>query len=118
MIKNKNIFGIFVLMAVCSAFIGCAKKPASGSQAFATATPEIRQMWEDATAHDQTNDYVVASRGYRGLLSQREKLTAEQAQAVMDASLALNQRMTAAANNGDEAAKAAAQQLMKQAMTR
>lgn len=115
---SKNIFWIFALLAVCGAFIGCAKKPAAGNQAFAAATPEIRQMWEDAAAHDQTNDYVGASSGYRGLLSQREKLSADQAQAVMDASLALNQRMTAAANSGDEAAKAAAQQLMKQAITR
>jgi hypothetical protein len=110
MIK-KFYLTVSMLLVACGIMAGCAKKTESSNPAFANAAPEIKAIWDQAVAADKTNDYVAASTGYRSLIAQKDKLSGEQIEAIQDASLAMNQRLTAAANSGDAAAKAAAAKL-------
>lgn len=96
-----------VLLLASGVFFGCAKKTAAASQAFAKASPEIQQKWSDAVAADQTNGYVAAITGYHSLMALKAQLTDEQITALNAAAVAINQRLYAAANSGDAAAKEA-----------
>ena len=91
--------------------VGCGKKAVGGTAAFSQATPEIKQIWDKAAADDKANDYVAAVTGYRSLMAQRANLTEDQLAAVNTAALAINQRLNAAANTGDAAAKEASLKL-------
>ena len=104
---KKYVAAVAVLLLAGGVFFGCAKKAASGSQAFAKASPEIQQLWNNAAAADQTNAYVAAVTGYHSLMAQKAQLTDEQITALNAAALAINQRLYAAANHGDAAAKEA-----------
>lgn len=68
-------------------------------------------FWDEAVADDATNNYLAATAGYHTLMEQRAGLTDEQITAVNAAALALNQRLYAAANSGDAAAKDASSKL-------
>lgn len=109
--NKKYIPAACLLLLAGVTFSGCAKKPATGSRAFATAPPEIREIWDNAVAADQTNGYVAAITGYHDLMTQKASLTDEQITAVKAAALAINQRLYAAANSGDAAAKDASLKL-------
>jgi hypothetical protein len=106
MIK-KHLMVVAVLLLAGGAFFGCAKKAAIGSQVFTQAPSEIREIWDNAVAADQTNGYVAAITGYHSLMAQKDRLTDEQITTLNAAALAINQRMYAAANSGDPAAKEA-----------
>jgi hypothetical protein len=110
MIKNY-VAAVCFLLLVSGVFLGCTKKSAAGNQAFAKAAPEIKTVWDQAVADDQTNNYVAAITGYHNLMTQKARLTDEQIAAVNAAALAINQRLYAAANNGDAAAKEASLKL-------
>ena len=110
MIKNYFVVVCVLLLAV-GVFLGCAKKSSSANQAFAKAAPEIKAVWDQAVADDQANNYVAAVTGYHNIMAQKAKLTDEQINAVNAAALAINQRLYAAANNGDAAAKEASLKL-------
>ena len=88
-------------------------RAASANQAAsAEAAPEIKeQPWDKKgmVADDQANDYVAALTGYHKLMAKKDSLTPEQSEAVNNAALAINQRLYAAANSGDPAAKEAHQ---------
>ncbi len=112
MIKNL-LMTMCVGLLACGIFFGCAKKSAEGSQAFGHAAPEIKQVWDKAVADDKANDYVAAVTGYHSLLVQRTNLTVDQLAAVNGAALAINQRLYAAVNSGDDAAKDASTKLAK-----
>jgi len=103
---------VCLLALGCAVFSGCAKKTAANQEAFSNAAPEIKQIWDKAVADDKANDYVAAVTGYRSLMAQRASLSAEQLAAVNAAALAINQRLYAAANRGDAAAKAASLKLV------
>lgn len=109
--NKKYIPAVCFLLFVAWAFSGCAKKAATGNRAFATAPPEIREIWDNAVAADQTNGYVVAITGYHDLMTRKASLTDEQITVVKAAALAINQRLYAAANGGDAAAKDASLKL-------
>ena len=117
MIK-KYILAISIIMSVCGVFAGCGKKSAAGSQAFAKAAPEIKEVWEKAIAADQANDYLTAITNYQSLMVKKSTLTDPQVEALNSAALAINQRLYAAANNGDAAAKEASAKLVKMQMGR
>jgi hypothetical protein len=102
---------VCLLLLGCGVFGGCAKKAAADNQAFSNAAPAIKQTWDKAVAEDKANDYVAAVTDYRSLMAQRSSLSAGQLDAVNAAALAINQRLYAAANNGDAAAKAASLKL-------
>lgn len=110
MIKNHLALAGALLLAG-AVFFGCAKKTASGSQAFANASPEIKAIWDNAVAADQTNGYVAAVTGYHDLMLRKAGLSDDQITAVNAAALAINQRLYAAANSGDAAAKDASLKL-------
>ena len=109
--NTKRIAAVCWLLFAGGVFSGCAKKAATGSGAFVAASPEIRETWDKAVAADQTNGYVVAITGYHDLMTQKASLTDEQIAAVKAAALAINQRLYAAANSGDAAAKEASLKL-------
>jgi hypothetical protein len=110
MIK-KYLMAVAVLLLAGGAFFGCAKKADVGSQVFDQAPPEIREIWDNAVAADQTNGYVAAITGYHSLMAQKGKLTDDQITTLNAAALAINQRLYAAANSGDPAAKDASLKL-------
>lgn len=101
-----------IVLAIAGVFAGCAKKSSGGNQAFAKATPEIKAIWDQAEVADKANDYVTAITNYRILMAQREKLTPQQSEALDAASLAIKQRLSAAANSGDAVAKEASMKLV------
>ena len=88
---------------------GAKKAPTADAKVFAEAPVEIKQAWDEASTADRTNGYAPAQTLYYALM--REKLTPEQRQAVNQASTALNDRLTAALQKGDPAAKAALAEL-------
>ena len=113
MIKKFLVATVLLVLAGLGV-IGCSRKSAAGASAFDQAAPEIKQAWEQAVAADKANDYFAAVTGFHTIMVKRDKLTEAQIEAVNDACLAVNQRMMAAANNGDAAAKAASDKLIKQ----
>jgi hypothetical protein len=110
---NKHTLAVTLLLALCGVWAGCAKKASSPAQVFEQATPEIKQAWNKAVAADKADDYVAAVTGYRELLLQKDKMSGEQAQALIDANLAVNQRLNAAFKQGDPAAKEAVGKLFQ-----
>lgn len=90
---------------------GCHKKADSGSGAFNSAPPEIKSVWDQAVADDRANNYVAAITGYHTIMERKTGLTDEQITALNAAALAINQRLYAAANSGDAAAKDASLKL-------
>jgi len=90
---------------------GCQKKAAADNQAFNSAPPEIKQVWDKAVADDKANDYVAAVTGYHELMAKKSGLTPSQLDALNAAALAINQRLYTAANAGDAAAKEASMKL-------
>ncbi len=108
---NRCLLTLYFSLAVIGLLCGCSKKTGANNQAFEKAPPEIKAIWDQAVADDQANNYVSSITEYRSLMAQRSKLTGEQLDAVNTAALAINQRLYAAANNGDAAAKVASQKL-------
>lgn len=93
---------------------GCVKKSGQANmQALDQAAPEIKADWDVAVAADKTNDYFTASIAYAKVIRQETKLTPKQFDTVLTASHALSQRLMAAAESGDPAAKQALVQLMQ-----
>jgi hypothetical protein len=108
---NKYRMAFLISFVTCAWLAGCGKKAGSDGQVFQKASPEIKELWAKAVADDQANNYVASVTEYRSLMAQRDKLTEEQLEAVNAAALAINQRLYAAANNGDAAAQAASLKL-------
>ncbi len=113
---KKSLFVFSVILTLCGLMAGCGKNVANGNQVFVQAAPELKQAWDQAVNADKTNDYVAAVTGYRSLMKQGNTLTADQVDAVNAAALAINQRMYAAGQNGDEAAKQALQKFSQMQM--
>ena len=110
----KKFFFAACLLALAGLFVtGCSRKAAAGASAFDQAAPEIKQAWDQAVVADKANDYYTAVTSYHLVLAQKDKLTDAQNEVVNAACLAVNQRMFAAANNGDAAAKAASDKLVQ-----
>jgi hypothetical protein len=111
---KKNFVAVFCFLLLAGGlFCGCSKKTAVGSQVFEQASPDVKVAWDKAVTADKSNDYVAAITGYHSLMAQKASLSPQQNEVVNAASLAINQRMYAAANNGDEAAKTASAQLVQ-----
>ena len=109
--NKKFCRSVAIAGLILGGLAGCSPKTENHNQLFEKAAPEIKAVWDQAIAADRANDYVAASTGYRNLLAQKASLSADQITAVQEASLAMNQRLNAAANGGDAAAKAAAAKL-------
>jgi hypothetical protein len=71
---------------------------------FQKATDEVRQEAESAVTAIQSQDDTAAYLQLENL-SKRPELTDEQRQAMMDAWMAVNRRLAAAASNGNAAAE-------------
>ena len=108
---NKYRMAFLISFVTCAWLAGCGKKAGPDGQVFQKASPEIKELWAKAVADDQANNYVASVTEYRSLMAQRDKLTEEQLEAVNAAALAINQRLYAAANDGDAAAQAASLKL-------
>lgn len=108
---TKYLMAFMISLVTCALLAGCHKKAGSDGQVFQKASSEIKAIWDKAVADDQANNYVASVTEYRSLMAQRDKLTEEQLEAVNAAALAINQRLYAAANNGDATAKAASLKL-------
>lgn len=110
---KKYMMAVCLLLLAGGLLSSCAKKTATGSRAFAAAPSEIKEIWDNAVAADLTNGYVAAITGYHDLMTRKTSLTDEQIAAVNAAALAINQRLYAAANNGDATAKEASLKLAR-----
>jgi hypothetical protein len=111
MLRNPPL-AVSVVAVVCGLMVACGEQVSSTGKAFNDAAPDLKQTWDKAVSADKGNDYVAAATGYRSLLLKRASLSEAQFDAVSAASVAINQRMNAAANKGDAAAKQAVAQLM------
>ncbi len=111
--KKQFILLFAVLLAVGGLFAGCSKKTGASSHVFDNATPQLKEVWTKAVTADAANDYVTACTAYRNLLAEKVNLSGDQLDAVNAASIAINQRMNAAVNAGDAAAKKATADLYK-----
>jgi len=94
-----------------SMFVGCSSS--ADQNAFEKASPEIKANWDRALAADKANDYFTASTSYANVLKEEIKLTPQQLALLESTSRALTQRMMAAAESGDPAAKQALVKLMQ-----
>lgn len=94
---------------------GCGKQTGGLSpnekQAFDSASPEVKQNWEMALAAGQTNDYVASLTLFGRLLSR--EMSPEQKNAASKEMTAVNERMFAAAQKGDQAARKAIEELRR-----
>jgi hypothetical protein len=104
---KKPLLTLGCLAAAAWLFAACGGGP--DKSAFKSASPEIKQVWNTATAADGANDYLVANTNYVALLSQ--PISADQVAAVQAALRALNERMQDALAKGDPAAQKAVEQL-------
>jgi hypothetical protein len=101
------------LSAVLLVAAGCGQESSTSTpgltradlKAFDKAAPEIKQAWQVALEADRTNGLVTAQQLLKDLLA--ENLTPEQVQAAAKESGLVNQRLRAAAEQGDAAAKQA-----------
>jgi hypothetical protein len=105
---KRTFIAICVLLA-CVLTQGCGDSAYTLSKeeaaAFNGATPEVKQLWEQARKADQANDYLAAGNSYRSLLA--KGITPEQMAAVQTALGGLNIRLNEAATKGDAAAQKA-----------
>ena len=107
---------LFLLATLIGAFFlaGCGddtpKLTGADLQAFDGAPAEVKAAWDQAVAKDKANDYAAAGAAYFSLLRQ-PGLSEAQLQAVRNAAAAMNQRLYAAAAQGDAAAQQAIQKL-------
>ena len=114
-LAHKLIFALpaACLLATLVAAPGCGKggpKSASGSKAFASASPDIKSEWDKIAAADTANDYATVILSSRKLLPQ-SVLTTEQRFALSQTMTAANTRMMDAAQKGDAAAIKANQEV-------
>jgi hypothetical protein len=108
---RKYLSVVCLWLLVGGLISGCARKPTGGNLAFVKAPPEIKALWDQAVADDQTNNYVAAVTGYHAIMDQKARLTDEQIEAVNVAALVINQRLYVATTRGDAAAKEASMKL-------
>src|SRR5207237_814721 len=92
----RSCVAILVATTVLLFSIGCGgKKSAAPSskdlQAFNSAAPDIKQMWETALQADKTNDYATAETLLYALV--RPELTKEQQDAVSHRLTSVKQRL-------------------------
>lgn len=116
-----NLVGFALLLAACLLLPGCGsggapKLSAQNKEAFSKASADLKQQWEQALKLDAASDYAGAGSNYFALLAQN--LSAEQLEAVQTAAAAMNHRMYAAADKGDEAAKKAIETLSQRGTRR
>lgn len=100
---------IAIIGAVSLFIAGCgndAPKISSQEKALLkNSTPEIKQLFEQASAADNANNYLSACTNYYALLHQ--SLTLDQGMAMQTALKSLKLRMIEAAAKGDAGAKTA-----------
>jgi len=95
---------------------GCDKKvevPKSGASAFASAKPEVQQIWSAAAAASVKNDYLGATTNLLALQAQSSSLSSEQAAAVEELWGALGVKTFAAAEKNDPGAVEAMKAIRK-----
>ena len=88
------------------------KLSAKHNQAFASAEPQTKAMWDMASDAIKTNGYVVAMQALQALVEQTN-ITPAQVTAAQVTVTAVSDKMYAAANSGDAAAQEAIQELRK-----
>ena len=112
---SKCLARLGLALALWVVVAGCSKYgKESQAVAFDRAPPEIKADWDMALAADKTNDYYTASTTYAKILNRESQLTPKQLETLEATSRDLSQRMVAAANEGDDAAKQALTKLMKE----
>jgi hypothetical protein len=101
-----------VTLALCA---GCKKDPlkmtTSEANAFGSATPEIKQLWDAALEADKTNGYMTAEVCLYNIF--RPEATEEQKSAAGKKLAEIHQRLLALVEKGDADAKAALQEMQK-----
>jgi hypothetical protein len=117
---NRLLLWMAVSTLLCGIAAGCGKQtslPKVPSNTFATAKPELQQIWAAAMACSEKNDYLGATTNLMALQARPSALSAEQKQAVDDLWAAMGNRIFAAAEKGNpEAVKA--MQAVRQARPR
>ena len=107
-IKNTVVWlGIMLMAGLLATGCGKGSSAKSAEKGFASAPPEIKALWDQASAADKANDYVTATVVYKQILRQQDKLKEDQVQIVQDASGKLFQRLVDASTKGDPAARQA-----------
>jgi hypothetical protein len=105
----SKILNFVAIGIACLLLSGCGDNSYSLSKeelaAFKDATPELKQLWEQAQKADKANDYLTAGNNYRSLLA--KGITTEQLVAVQTALGGLNYRINEAAAKGDASAQKA-----------
>ncbi len=105
-----------ILTLFCAASLGtlaltsCKKGASGGAEAFRSAPPEVKKLWDGATAAMTTNGYAKAILQLRQLRA-LPGLSAEQARVVEETTTRINDQMYDAANREDPAGKQALQEL-------
>lgn len=101
--------GVFLLAPSGCRRGGSNEVSSKEQHAFDKATPELAQSWAAAVGAAKTNDYFGAETLLHQLL--RQDLTAQQKQAAEHQLTIVVERLNAALDRGDPAAKAALDQL-------
>ena len=106
---NRSTLASGILASALLLFNGCGNNEYALSKqdlaAFKTATPEMKQLWEQGLKADRADDYLTAGNSYRALLT--NNVTPDQLVALQNALGGLNQRLNNAAAKGDAAAQKA-----------
>jgi hypothetical protein len=100
------LFFLAMVLAGCGKSVSGVK-----SNAFDNAQAPVKEVWVQAVACAQTNDYAGAAIRMMGL--RNERLTPEQAAAVESAMKTVTEAMYQAADRGDAAALKAVEELKR-----
>jgi hypothetical protein len=112
----KGHFFVLSIPVIALVLNGCGPKAGPGlnvkdKQAFDQAPLEVKQVWDRVQEADRTNGYALAVTLLHGLSQQ--PLPPEQKTAVSNETAALNKRMYAAAEKGNEAALEAIREIRR-----
>lgn len=107
---------LVLLGLTCLAVVCCSRSANSLAQCyaktFASAPPEIKAAWDDATAAAKTNGYATALLTFQAL-GKQPNLTSAQSEAVQQTAGVLRTQMYEAAKNNDPQAQAAVEELRR-----
>ena len=113
---------LVLVVGCCFLLSACGKKDpanavtAEDMRAFDGATPEVKQLWTGALESAKTNGYVDCQNQLNLLL--QAELTPEQRGAALREGRTMGDKLMAAADKGDPAAKEALQQLQSHPRSR
>ena len=111
-VMSSHIERLFMAIALAALVGGCGKKTAQATvdpKAFDAAAPEVKQVWDQATAAAAAKDFGAAIASIR-LLS-RQEITVEQREAAHAALVAYESQLKEIARQGDPLANKSIKEL-------